>query len=120
MNPHHGHPQNTFLGWANYSLDRAKGYFNSFHSQIPIKLAILHLKFYKSQHSWTGQVPSLAQWCGRPCVFGRLEHFRRVFGNLSKSIDEIADGNVLLVALFHNRLCYPGEGELFKIVLKAH
>ena len=38
----HGRPQNSFLGWA-------KGYFNTFHSQILLKLAILFLKFHKCQ-----------------------------------------------------------------------
>ena len=41
--------ETVFLRLANYILDRVKGYFNTFHSQILFKLAILYLKFHKCQ-----------------------------------------------------------------------
>ena len=62
----HGRPKNNFLGWANYILDRAKGYFNTFYSQIIIQVSYFVLKISQMSNSWTGQVPSLAHWCGRP------------------------------------------------------
>ena len=47
-----GRPQNSFLGWANYILDRAKGYFNTFQYQInsySSYVYILYLKTHKCQ-----------------------------------------------------------------------
>ena len=63
---HHGRPQNSFLGWANYILDQAKGYYNPFHSQNLIQISYFVPKISQMSDSWTRQVPSLAHWCGRP------------------------------------------------------
>ena len=52
----------VFWGWQTTLLDQAKGYFNTFHSQI----SYFVLKISLMSNSWTGQVSSLAHWCGRP------------------------------------------------------
>ena len=74
----HGGPQNIFLGWANYFLDRAKGNFNTCHSKILIQISYFVHKILQMSNSWTGQVPSLAHWCGRPCSSQKPNHHNQV------------------------------------------
>ena len=47
----HGRPQNSFLGWANHILDRAKGYFNTYHSQILIQISYFVLRISQMSNS---------------------------------------------------------------------
>ena len=65
----HGRPQNSFSGVGKlYSgPGRRKGYFNTFHSKILIHIIYFVPKISQMSNPWTGQVPSLAYWCGRPC-----------------------------------------------------
>ena len=65
-NCRHGRLQNSFLGWANYILDRAKGNFNTFHYHILIQISYFVPIISQMSNSWTKQVPNLAHWCGRP------------------------------------------------------
>ena len=60
----HGRPQNSFLGWANYIMDRAKGYYHTFHYQILIQISYFVSKISQMSYSCTEQVPSIAHWCG--------------------------------------------------------
>ena len=64
----HERPQKSFLGWANHFLDWAKHNFNNYHFQFPIQSSYFVPKISQMSNSWTGQVPSLAHWCGRPCL----------------------------------------------------
>ena len=69
----HERPQNSFLGWANDILDWAKDYFNTFDSRILIQISYLEPEISQMSNSWTGQVPSLAHWCGRPWIIHDLK-----------------------------------------------
>ena len=64
---------NSFQGWAkyildraNYILERAKGYFNTFSSQSIVQISFFVFKISQMSYSWTGQVPSLVHWCRHP------------------------------------------------------
>ena len=49
--------KNSFLGWANFIWDRAKGYFNTFHSQVFIQISYFVPKFHKCQIPGPGKCP---------------------------------------------------------------